>query len=75
MAGPVLAGLTTEQLRILRDDRAAITDEVYRIIEQPINEFELRSQVYAHLSNRTAEAFNENLQRVTTPTKPEESGQ
>lgn len=68
-----LSKLTTAELRAVRDDRSAITDEVYRIIDQPLNGFELRIKVYAFLSGITADAFTETLNRLPSATTEETS--
>lgn len=68
-----LSELTTAELRAVRDDRSAITDEVYRIIEQPLNEFGLRSTIFRFLSSITADAFTETLNRLPSTTTEETS--
>ncbi|RBO73482.1 hypothetical protein [Microbacterium sp. H6] len=69
-----LASLTTEELRIVRDDRSALTDGIYRIIDQPIDEFSVRSKLFAYMSEQTLAATHEVLNRLLQRQESKEDG-
>lgn len=68
-----LEALTDDQARAVRDDRSAINDGVYRLLETPMNGIELRSAVFAYLAGLQTEAMAETLRRQAASTTQKEA--
>ncbi|WP_295105096.1 hypothetical protein [uncultured Microbacterium sp.] len=68
-----LATLTGDQARAVRDDRSAITDGIYALLEAPMNGIELRSAVFAYLAGLQTEAMDETLRRQAASTTQKEA--
>lgn len=68
-----LGTLTDDQARAVRDDRSAINDGVYRLLETPMNGIELRSAVFAYLAGLQTEAMAETLRRQAASTTQKEA--
>lgn len=62
-----LTALADEQVRAVRDDRSAIADGLYRLLETPLNGVELRKAVFAYISALHAEAMTESIIRIALP--------
>lgn len=59
-----LTALTDDQARAVRDDRSALTDDVYKILETTVDGLTLRSAVFSYLAAVTADATTETLERI-----------
>lgn len=59
-----LTALTDDQVRAVRDDRSALTDDVYKILEATVDGLTLRSAVFGYLAAATTEATTETIERI-----------
>jgi hypothetical protein len=70
-----LAALDTDTLRAVRDDRIAVGDSVYRVLEQPLDGFALRIKLIEHMTEMSQAAIDESLRRLPTLNTETESAQ
>ena len=59
-----LEELSDEQLRAVRDDRMAITDELYKVIDSTLDPLAIRIALFTHLTKSVTNAQDEVIDRI-----------
>lgn len=59
-----LAELSESEMRAVRDDRIAVTDDLYRLLESDLDPLALRTEIFAHMSLLIAEALDATVDRA-----------
>lgn len=60
----VLAELSDIEVRAVRDDRIAVTDDLYRLLESDLDPLALRIALFAHMTVVVTEAFDATVDRA-----------
>ena len=60
----VLTDLTDEQVRAVRDDRMALTDDLYKILDSSLDPLAIRVALFTHMTKAVIDAQDEIIGRV-----------
>lgn len=60
----VLTDLTDEQVRAVRDDRMALTDDLYKILDSSLDPLAIRVALFTHMTKAVTDAQDEIIGRV-----------
>lgn len=56
--------LTDEQLRAVRDDRMAITDDLYKLVDSTLDPLAIRVALFTHMTKAVTNAQDELIERI-----------
>lgn len=59
-----IKALTDEQLRAVRDDRMAVTDDLYKLLDSTLDPLALRIALFSHMTKAITDAADELTDRI-----------